>query len=120
MSQTNDTTRDILSHLFTARVFAWRQNVLPIPIYRAGQAVGFRSGSKQGLPDICGIIPAGLLRSGGQLYGVPLFIEVKTGRDRLRPEQLGFIETARKMGGVVLVVKDFNDFKRQWDELLNK
>lgn len=67
-----------------------------------------------------GIIPAGLLPGSGELYGVPLEIEVKTGPDRLRPEQIGFLATATKMGAVVLVIKDFEDFKLQWEKLMYK
>ena len=44
-----------------------------------------------------------------------LGIEVKTGRDRLRAEQEGFHEQARKSGAYILVVKDFEDFLRQWN-----
>lgn len=116
-SPTNRTTRLILDFLFGQGVYAWRHNVLPIPIYRAGQAVGFRPGSKLGLPDIMGIIPAGLLPDSGIKYGVPLWIEVKTGHDRLRPEQIGAHANARKMGTIVMVIKDFEDFKQQWNNL---
>ncbi len=66
-----------------------------------------------------GIIPAGLLRGGGNIYGVPMYIEVKTGRDTLRPEQVGFLKTAAKMGAITLIVKDFQDFKAQWQSLVS-
>lgn len=107
MSQTNDTTRDILSFLFAARVFAWRENVLPVPVARAGSVIGFRSGSKSGKPDIMGILSPN---------GRSLCCEVKTGKDKLRPEQIGFLENARKMGALVMVVKDFKDFLKQWED----
>lgn len=111
-SPTNETTRRILNFLFSVGVFAWRENVLPIPLV-GGR--GFRPGSKSGKPDIVGILPS---LWGSSLYkGRFLGVEVKTGRDRLRPEQEGFHFTARKLGAVILVVKDFNDFKQQWEQL---
>lgn len=116
-SPTNTTTRLILNRLFGFGVFAWRHNTLPVPIFRAGIPTGFRSGSKQGLPDIMGIVPPGVLAPLRDRYGIPLWVEVKTGRDSLRPEQLGAHATARKMGAIVLVVKDEQDFLKQWNDL---
>lgn len=106
-TKTNETTQSILKFLFSARVFAWRSNVLPIPL--AGG--GFRPGSKSGVPDIIGVLP-----TAGRFLGV----EIKTGYDKLRPEQIGFHETARKMGALILVVKDYADFLVQWNEYLNE
>lgn len=84
---------------------------MPIPV--AGG--GFRPGSKSGIPDIMGILPDKWGFHGGTTLG----IEIKTGRDKLRPEQIGFHFTARKLGAVIMVVKDFNDFLSQWNELIN-
>lgn len=103
-TKTNETTRDILKFLFASSVFAWRHNVLPIPL----PGGGYRPGSKSGIPDIIGI-----LSEGGKFLGV----EVKTGKDRLRPEQIGFHLTARKLGALILVVKDYEDFLTQWNGL---
>lgn len=79
---------------------------------------GLRPGSKSGVPDIIGISPAlwGDIRHEGRFIG----IEIKTGKDRLRPEQEGFHHTARKLGAIILVVKDYEDFITQWTELSNK
>lgn len=117
-SKTNATTRDILSFLTSEGCFVWRQNVLPIPIQRAGVFSGYRSGGKSGIPDIIGVIAADILPGwwGGK-GGIFLGVEVKTGADRLRDEQLGFHSQARKLGAIILVVKDFEDFKKQWTEL---
>lgn len=110
-SPTNETTRRILNFLFNVGAFAWRNNVLPIPL----PGGGYRPGSKSGVPDIIGILPA--FRGGLGYKGTFIGVEVKTGRDKLRPEQEGFHFTARKLGAVILVVKDFDDFKQQWDNL---
>jgi hypothetical protein len=109
-TKTNETTREILGFLFTEGVFAWRENVLPVPVVRAGAVTSFRSGSKAGKPDIMGILPH---------VGRTICCEIKTGKDRLRPEQVGFLETARKMGALVMVVKDYEDFLRRWREYKN-
>jgi hypothetical protein len=116
-SPTNATTLAVRGYLFVHRVPAWRSNVLPVPVVRDGQVTGFRPGSKPGVPDICGIIPAGLLAGGGLRYGNAFFCEVKTGRDKLRPVQVAFIADAERAGAVVLVVKDFEDFLMQWKGL---
>lgn len=67
-----------------------------------------------------GIVPPGILAGAAENFGVPLWVEVKTGRDRLRPEQVGAHHTARKCGAVVIVARDFEDFKRTWDGLIRK
>lgn len=101
MSKTNETTNAILSFFFSAGIFAYRANVLPVPL----PGGGFRPGGKAGTPDIVGILPPT-----GKYFGV----EVKTGKDKLRPEQIGFHKNARDAGALILVVKDFEDFREQW------
>ena len=105
MSQTNKTTNAILKFLFSAGIFAWRANVLPVPLLGGG----FRPGGKAGTPDILGI-----LTKTGRFLG----IEIKSGRDRLRPEQIGFHKNAMDAGALILVVKDFEDFLTQWNDYL--
>ena len=104
MSVTNELTQQILEHLYSVGIFAWRQNVLPIPVVRSGILTGFRPGGKSGLPVIMGVLfPVGRV----------LCVEIKTGKDRLRPEQIGFHANVRRMGGVVLVVKTWDDYMEQ-------
>lgn len=123
-SKTNETTGAILEYLYSVGVYAWRQNVLPVPILREGQVLGFRSGGPSGLPDIIGIVPcvlpAGGVGSGDRLFGLFLGVEIKTGKDRLRPAQIGFHSSARGAGAVILVVKDFDDFMVQWGEVVEE
>lgn len=59
---------------------------------------------KVGSSDIFAILPPA---------GTFLGIEVKTGKDSLRPEQTGFIKNIEAMGGKCLVVKDFEDFEKK-------
>jgi len=103
MSATNETTKQILQYLFDQRVFAWRQNTVGIPTER-----GWRTAAKTGVADILAVLP-----KNGRL----LAVEVKTGRDTLRPEQLGFGRNIEAMGGVYLVVKDFPDFLDKWNSI---
>lgn len=105
---TNDLTQRILKHLYSVGIYCWRQNSLPIPVVRGGVFSGFRPASKTGVPDILAILPP---------FGRLLCIEIKTGRDRLRPEQIGFHKSAALMGAVVLVVKDWDDYVRQMMQL---
>lgn len=112
-SLTNETTQRILTFLFYEGVFAWRNNTVGIPIRRGGSIVGFRPSGKTGVSDILGVFSV-------MGRGLFLAIEVKTGKDRLSDAQQGFIQTVRNLGGVALVVKDFNDFIKQWEQLKQK
>lgn len=103
-SATNQTTRNILNYLFSKGIFAWREDTTGLFDPRIGR---FRPAAKTGKPDIMAILP------GGKFLG----IEVKTGVDKLRPEQVGFIANTEKMGAKVLVVKDFDDFLDKIKEL---
>ena len=103
MSATNETTKAILNFLFNKGIFAWRQNTTGVPTPQ-----GWRPAPKTGVADILAVLkPMGRL----------LAVEVKTGRDRLRLEQVGFGRNIEAMGGIYLIVKDFEDFERQYDDI---
>lgn len=104
MTKTNETTHQISDHLFNLQIFSWRQNTTGIPL----PGGGFRPAAKKGVSDILAILPPD---------GRFLAIEIKTGRDKLSPEQEGFLRNVEKMGGIGLVVKDFEDFKGKFEEL---
>ena len=106
MSQTNELTRQILQNLYNRQIFAWRQNVAGIPLPQGG----FRPGGKKGVSDILAILPPN-----GRL----LCLEVKTEKDRLRPEQLGFRQNVERMGGLYLVVSSYKNFTEQLDKILS-
>lgn len=114
VNQTNVATRRIIEFLtFEYGAFVWRNNVLPIPLVGGG----FRPGSKKGVPDILGILPCN-----GRFIGV----EVKRGRDRLRPEQKGFHIQATNLGALMIVAKGktadeiFDDFLKKFNKLIRK
>jgi hypothetical protein len=108
--QTAITTRQIIDFLWDEEgILVTRNNVLPVPVVRNGAHVGYRPGSTSGRPDIEGILP--LVR---WIIGVPLLIEIKTGKDKLSDIQVAYLSQASAAGGVALVVKDFDDFKKKW------
>ena len=101
MTKTNETTLKILNWFFEHKIFAWRQNTggMYDPVKRI-----YRASNKVGITDIIAILPP---------HGQFLGIEVKTGKDKLRLEQAGFIKNIFSMGGEVLVVKNLDDFFNQ-------
>ena len=103
MSKTNETTRNIIAYLFEQGVFAFRTNSTGVFDGKLGY---MRTAPKTGVADIlaCG-------------NGRFIAIEVKTGADRPRPEQIGFQRSVEATGGTHFYVKDFEDFKHQWEEL---
>jgi hypothetical protein len=113
-SPTNATTTAILEFFRGQDVFCWRNNVLPVPISRAGSVVGYRPGSKSGVSDIIAVAPCHLLTDQQRGPAVAVFVEVKTGKDKLRPEQIGFKQNLKHVGGIYIEAEDFEDLKRQW------
>lgn len=101
-SKTNETTAKVLAYLFTQGVFCWRQNTQGT--YDQAKGI-YRPAAKKGVLDILAVTPPT-----GQL----LCVEIKTGRDRLRAEQVGFIQSVQFAGGRCLVVKDYEDFLKQY------
>lgn len=104
MSVTNDLTRFILDDLFSRGIWAWREDTVGIPL----QGGGFRPAGKKGKPDVMGYCPSGR----------GLCIEVKTGKDRLRPEQVGFQANCQRFNVFFLVVHDKDDYSNQLLELI--
>ena len=102
-SPTNATTQQILRFLFEQGAFCWRQGASGIPM----PGGGFRPSGKVGVTDILGIFKS-----------LALAIEVKTGKDRLSPEQEGFLASFKASGGLSMVVHSYDDFLLQWNKLL--
>ena len=106
-------TKRIVEHLTRVGFYAWRQNVLPIPVARAGQVVGFRAGSMPGLPDVIAISTDYGGVAGGKFFGV----EVKTGKDKLREVQTSFIDRATARGAIIFVAHSYDDFITQFADI---
>lgn len=104
---TNSITSDILKFLFYHGIFAWRQNTQGT--YDPKIRSGFRAAVKTGVSDILALLPNGPF----------LAIEVKKGKDRLRPEQIGFLISVYRQRHHILVVSSFDDFAKKFNELEN-
>jgi hypothetical protein len=100
-SESNELTRNILSFWYKLRIFAYRQNSVGIFDQRKGI---YRPAPKVGLPDTVAILPPN-----GRHCGV----EVKVGKDKLRPEQVGALKNIELMGGIGIVAKTFPHFLSQ-------
>lgn len=103
---TASTTRAILKFFFDSGIFAYRSNTVGIPIPGTGT---FRPAAITGLPDTVAILPPR-----GRFLGV----EIKTGKDKLRPEQVGALTNIRNMGGITIVAKTYYGFLLSFGELL--
>lgn len=99
----NQLTSKILKFLFSRGVFAWRQNTQGTFDTRRGV---YRPAPKTGVPDICAILPPD-----GQFLG----IEIKIGRDKLRPEQIGFQKSLHHVGSRYIVARDYDKFIEEFE-----
>jgi hypothetical protein len=106
---TNSATKSIVDYLNMNKCKVWRSN--NVGIYDAKKDI-YRKNPNQllGISDIIGITKDGFF----------LGIEIKTGKDKLKPEQKVFIEEITKRKGIILVVKSFDDFLVQWGNLNKK
>ena len=97
---TNAVTQTIVNYLNNFRYcFVWRQNNIP--------AKGRRNTTLLGVPDICGFT-----RTGQALY-----IEIKTGNDRMSEGQKKFRDECCKRGAIYIVAKDLDDVIHHLDLL---
>jgi len=106
-SPTNELTGKILADLFRRGVFAWREDTVGIPT----QGGGLRPAGKTGKPDIISLWPPN-----GHFVG----IEVKTGKDRMRPEQEGFKASVEHVGAYYLTVHTWEDYIQKIGLVFNK
>ncbi len=93
-----------LNHVETS-CFAYRVN--NTGIYDARKKTYRTSNTVKGIADITAV-------QNGKFYQ----IEVKAGRDRLSEHQKKFGQKVHQAGGVYLVAKSFNDFKKKWNNRL--
>jgi hypothetical protein len=99
MSQANETTRAILFYLASRGAFVWRNNV---GMLRDRNDRPVRYGLI-GSSDVLGCIA-----------GKFIAVEIKTGRDKLRPAQEQFLDEIRCRGGIALVVRPDD-----WQEVID-
>lgn len=105
MSAAAELTNQIIDFIYRQDGFSWRASSTGVYDSSAGK---FRTAAKKGVSDILACFK-------GQLIA----IEVKIGKDRLSPEQAGFIENIKHAGGTAFVVSDFEEFLSFWNAVDN-
>ena len=100
----NELTRCIIAWLKINGHFGARVNTMGTYNQKLGKYI--RSGSRKGMADITGIIS-----------GRHVSIEVKKGRDKMRPEQIKVKAEVEASGGAYIVTTGFDDFLNQINKL---
>lgn len=106
---TQETTLKIIQLLKHYGAFVWRQNNIPPYDVRSKSYRKMPRGSIKGVPDIIGFTNTGKF----------VAIEIKA-TGKLSEQQKAFIDVATKSNCLMFVVKDFEDFLAQWDDLKDK
>lgn len=102
MTETDAVTNRILLWLQINGYPAWRVGANPVPGRRL-------RASSRGIGDIIAVV---------RPSGRHMEIEIKTGTDRPRSEQLAHAEQIRKAGAWHLFIKSFEDFQEQFAVVL--
>jgi len=98
VSASNDLTRQIINFLFERRVFAWRAQSTGLFVQNTQS---YRTSPKKGVADILAVMPP---------TGRLLAVEVKIGKDKISPEQAGFLINVESCGGLTFVAHDLSSF----------
>lgn len=106
---TQETTLKIIKMLRQEGLFVWRQNNIPAFDVKLKSYRKMPRGSIKGVPDIIGFTENGIF----------VAVEIKA-TGKLSDPQKYFLDTATKSNCIVFVVKDFDDFVQQWQDLKNK
>ena len=96
MSKSNELTQQIIAFIYKSGGFAWRNN--SVGIFDRSRGI-YRTAPKKGVSDILACFK-------GQLIA----IEVKIGKDRLSPEQTGFLKSIQHAGGIAFVATSYENF----------
>lgn len=101
MKETAKTTNQVIEFLVRSGHYVWRQNVAGIKNRKVDK-------NALGSGDIMGILKG----------GTHIEVEVKTFPDKPRNAQVNHGVEIIDRGGIYLFVRDFDDFLRQWHELV--
>jgi hypothetical protein len=99
----NKLTAMIINHIYSAGGYAWRAQSSGLFDRAKGS---YRSAPKVGVSDVMAC-----------WRGRMVAIEIKIGKDSLRPEQVGFMANVIHAGGAAFVAKTFPEFLKEWDHL---
>ena len=100
MSQATELTNQVIDYIYRQGGFSWRASSTGI-FDQAKQS--FRTAPKKGVSDILAVYKGRLIA-----------VEVKIGKDKLSPEQVGFMANVVHAGGIAFVATSFEQFKEQW------
>lgn len=99
-SPANDLTNKIINEFYLAGAFSWRAESAGVFDKQKGI---YRTAPKKGVADILAVYK-----------GIFIAIEVKIGKDRLSPEQDGFLKNIQHAGGYSGIASTFDEFKVWW------
>ena len=102
MSAASTLTNQIIDFIYRRGGYAWRASSVGVYDQKLGS---YRTAAKKGVADVLACFK-------GQLIA----IEVKIGKDRLSPEQQGFLENVSATGGNTFVAGDISAFEEWWEK----
>lgn len=102
----NTITKAIVTYLNLNNCYVWRQNNVGIYDQKTGR-YRRNPNNKKGVADIIGI----------KSDGTFIAIEVKYGKDKLSQDQKIFLENIDNHNGEHYVVKSFDDFLEQYENV---
>ena len=108
MSAATKLTNEIIDYIYRNGGYAWRASSVGVFDQRRNL---YRTSAKRGVSDILAVIPPN-----GRLIA----IEVKLGGDVISEVQEGFLKNIKNAGGISIVAKNFEDFKKEWSQKLSK
>ena len=105
MSAANELTNKVIDYIYRQGGYAWRNSSMGVYDQRAG---AYRTAAKKGVSDVLACFQGRLIA-----------IEIKIGKDRLSPEQIGFTRNIIHAGGVAFIATSFEDFLVSWNKELS-
>lgn len=100
MSEATTLTNQIIDHIYRAGGYAWRSS--SVGVFDTSQQ-RFRAAAKKGVADVLACY-----------QGLLVAVEVKIGKDRISPEQEGFLANIIAAGGYAFIAKNLEDFREWW------
>jgi len=91
------------------RILMHRINVIGTPLHKAGKTI-YRPSTNKGMADIHATVLVGDIP-------VSVWLEVKTKKGRLSPNQKAFQESVEAAGGFYYVVRSIDDFDDAYEEV---
>lgn len=105
---TNALTSSVIDWLRWKGIMAWRNNNGAVYDAKIGEYRRPAKGALKGVPDIIGILPDGTF----------LGVEIKTGKDKLSPEQNDFLNQAIIRGAVAFEARSLECVQQRVDNFL--